>query len=64
MSPPTLIERAYQLARSGLYRGANDVRIALKAEGFEAGAVNTHLQGPLLLRTLNRLCKEARRQQP
>ncbi|HUO11122.1 MAG TPA: hypothetical protein VMU37_00045 [Caulobacteraceae bacterium] len=60
MVRPSIIERAYELARSGACRGSNDVRQALRAEDYTNSDVNLHIRGPSLVRTLNRICRQAR----
>jgi hypothetical protein len=52
------IERAFQLARSGVCASASDIRSRLTREGFSS--VNEHLGGPSIRRDLNTLCKAAR----
>ena len=52
MRPPTIIERAFELARSGACRSVDDIKKKLRAEGFENP--EGHLQRSLAtqLRTL------------
>jgi hypothetical protein len=59
MTDPTLLERAFDLARSGRFASVADIRLALKRERFEQ--VEAHLAGPSLARQLRGLCEEARR---
>ena len=56
--PPSLIERAYQLARSGEYATVSAIKAQLKSEGYVS--VERHLQGASILHDLRRLCAEAR----
>lgn len=56
--PPTTIERAFDLARSGEYATVGDIRQQLRAERFDQ--VEAHLAGPSLVRQLRALCVEAR----
>ena len=56
--PPTVIERAYQLARSGEYATVGAIKAQLKIKNFIN--VERHLQGASILRDLRRLCAEAR----
>jgi hypothetical protein len=56
------LERAFELARTGGYRGSNDIRAALRAESYSTSDV-LQLSGPSLLRQLNRLCRQAREHQ-
>jgi len=51
-----LIERAYQLARSGDCRDAADISSCLVAEGYYLGG---HLDQAALKRDLQRVCREA-----
>jgi hypothetical protein len=60
MNQRTIIERAYELARSGACRGSSEVRLALKADDYSNADINQHLRGPTLIKQLNRLCREAR----
>jgi dienelactone hydrolase len=55
---PPLIERAFDLARSGLYNDVSDVARQLKAEGYEA--VTVRLAGPSLRKQLRELCRAPR----
>jgi hypothetical protein len=57
---PTLLERAYQLARTGDCRGSADIRLRLKAERFSSFEVNSQISGASIIKALNRLCREAR----
>lgn len=51
MSPSvSTVERALELARSGICRSVDDIRRALKSEGYEA--VDSHLQGSSLTKQL------------
>jgi hypothetical protein len=59
MSDPTLLERAFDLARSGRFASVADIRTALKRERYEQ--VEAHLAGPSIARQLRALCEEARR---
>jgi hypothetical protein len=53
----TLLERAFELARSGTCRGVGDIRIQLKREGFDK--IHATLVGAALLKQLSELCKKA-----
>ncbi|MEA3004621.1 MAG: hypothetical protein QOH81_3409 [Sphingomonadales bacterium] len=61
MQPPTTLERAFALARSGTCAGVSDVRLALKRERFDQ--VEAHLAGASITRQLRALCEEAQRAQ-
>jgi hypothetical protein len=58
MTPPTTLERAFELARSGSCANVNDIRLQLRAERFDL--VDAHLVGPAITRQLRELCLEAR----
>lgn len=49
---PTVLERAFSLARSGDYGSVLEVRDQLKAEGFPL----VQLEGPSLMRQLRDIC--------
>ena len=57
--PPSTLERAFELARSGECASPAEIRLRLKRERFDS--VEAHLQGPSITRQLRRLCDEARR---
>lgn len=57
MAVPTIIERAFQLARTGEYHGWEGISKQLKAERYER--VNTHLESPLLRRQIRAECQHA-----
>jgi hypothetical protein len=59
-APPSALERAYQLARSGNCRGLSDIRAALKSEGYVR--YDSLLDGLGLRRQLKQLCASARTQ--
>lgn len=53
-----VIERAFQLARSGAFSGVKELERALKKEGFDA--VATHLHSTGLRKQLREACAAAR----
>lgn len=55
---PPLIERAFDLARSGQYKDVPDIARQLGAEGYEG--VTSRLAGPSLRRQLRELCRAPR----
>lgn len=56
----TALERAFELAESGVVRSTSDIRVALKKEGY-----NEHqVQGQALSRQLTGLMKKARETAP
>jgi hypothetical protein len=59
-SMPTLpiLERAYELARSGQCQGVEDIRNRLKAEGY-GGEIQMQMSGRTLRADLRRLCRQA-----
>jgi hypothetical protein len=57
---PTPLERAFALARTGKYPGVEEIRVQLKAEGYEV----SQLVGRTLLKQLRLLCDVARRATP
>ena len=54
---PSIIERAYQLGRSGAYANPQAIVRQLKAEQYEA--VDSHFDSPSLRRTLRTICRDA-----
>jgi hypothetical protein len=64
MHRPSIIERAYQMARSGEFRGASDIRRALKTEDYPTSDVNLHTHGASIVKALNQLCRNARAAEP
>jgi hypothetical protein len=57
MSQPTILERAFELARSGKHTTVSELREALQAEGFDP----KRLQGPSLQKQLRQLCADAKK---
>lgn len=57
-SPPGIIERAYQIARGGRAADVDDIKTALKREGYFN--VAGELASPVLLKALRGLCAAAR----
>jgi hypothetical protein len=55
----TIIERAFDLARSGTCRSVQELETQLKREGF--ASVAAHLSGSLIRRQLRKCFDEARR---
>jgi hypothetical protein len=58
-NPPTTLERAFALARSGEHSSVNEIRQRLKAERYDQ--VEGHLAGHSIGRQLRQLCDTARR---
>jgi hypothetical protein len=54
----SIIERAYQLARSGSYATVGEVKSQLKAEGY--ANVDGHFAGAALYSALRKLCAASR----
>jgi hypothetical protein len=57
MSQPTILERAFELARTGNNSTVSELREALQAEGFDP----KRLQGPSLQKQLRQVCADAKR---
>jgi len=57
---PTSLERAYHLARTGACPTVADIKLRLRAEGFDEGQVF----GRTLVADLRRLCAAARAAPP
>lgn len=57
--PPSTLERAFTLARSGEYESVNEIRMQLKRERFDQ--VEAHLAGHSINRELRALCVAAQR---
>lgn len=58
MSPITAIERAFQLAESGLYRDVASLTKALSKEGYTSA--ESHLRGPAIRKQLREKIATAR----
>jgi hypothetical protein len=56
--PPNVVERAYQLARSGELATISAIKARLKSERYIH--VDRHLAGASIIRDLRRLCAKAR----
>jgi hypothetical protein len=56
----TIIERAFELARSGKYTTVSELRDALQAKGFDP----RRLQGPSLQKQLRQVCADAKKSGP
>ena len=53
MSTERVLERAFELARSGTCRDLVELEVTLKREGFEQ--VHEHIKGPSVRKQLNAL---------
>lgn len=62
MHRPGVIERAFELARSGDCASIEEIRSQLKRESH--ASVDSHLGSPLLGRQLRKLCAEHRATEP
>ena len=60
-TPTPLVERAYQLARSGAFTGISEISTRLKREGYGGTSVYIHLEGKAIRADLKRICDEAMR---
>lgn len=56
----SIVERAFELARSGACRSIEEIARRLKQEQYES--VDTHLGGTSLRKELRQLCAESRAQ--
>jgi hypothetical protein len=56
---PGIVERAYQIARTGRVANIEELKAILKSEGYFN--VSGQLTGPVLLKALRDLCIAARR---
>ena len=54
---PTVLERAFELARSGDCSSPSDIRDMLRREGYID--VTSQIAGPTLLKQLRTLCRDA-----
>jgi hypothetical protein len=52
----TPMERAFEMARSGKYQSASEIKRAISAEGYAA----SQIEGPMLMRQLRELIQAAR----
>lgn len=52
---PTTLERAFELARTGEYRGLPEIRAQLRTEGY----ATAQLEGPSLVRQIKAICTAA-----
>lgn len=57
MQQPTIIARAFELARAGTCRTATDIRSVLVREGYDH--VHQHLMAPSVVRQIKKLIKDA-----
>ncbi|MBP7705184.1 MAG: hypothetical protein KA105_07860 [Caulobacter sp.] len=56
---PTLVERAYQLAHTGMLPTIGAIKRKLQSEGY--GEIDAHLDGPQVRAALRALIAEAQR---
>ena len=52
-----VVERAFQLARSGQFRNLPEIRLRLHAEGYDG--ITAHLGGPSIKKQITSLCSSA-----
>jgi hypothetical protein len=57
MLTPTILERAFELARTGNFTTTSELREALQAEGFDP----KRLQGPSLQKQRRQVCADAKK---
>jgi hypothetical protein len=60
MSAKDVVQRAYEMARSGAFVGTSDIARALSGEGY--WDFRSHLDSRTLKLELKRLCRGAKRQ--
>jgi hypothetical protein len=61
---PTLLERAFELARSGTCLTLIEIRTKLRAEGFSLSEIGNQIYGKSLSRQLQALIDAAREPRP
>lgn len=54
-----LVERAYELARSGKCDSIISLQLHLKAEGYQPSTIRAHFEGRSLRRVLSEMCRKA-----
>jgi hypothetical protein len=59
--PPPIVERAYELARSGEFVNVVEICQRLKSEGYSE--ISQHFDGAAIRADLVKICGEAQRQQ-
>jgi hypothetical protein len=57
MQQPTIIARAFELARGGTCRNSTDIRSMLVKEGYDH--VHQHMMSPSVVRQIKQLIKDA-----
>lgn len=60
LATSAIIERAFELARSGEFQNASGVAKALQKAGFARVHIEDHLLGKATRKQLTRLCRAAR----
>lgn len=55
-----IVERAFQLARSGEHETLRDLDRVLSKEGYTTTDINGHLGSPMIRRQLSDLCRARR----
>ena len=54
-----IIERAYEIARSGRCASTSEVVKALKKDGFVDGLIELHFAGRMIRKELSSICKSS-----
>lgn len=54
-----VVEKAFELAKTGKYRGLKDIKAALRAQGYDQYEIPQALLGPSLTRELQNACRAA-----
>jgi hypothetical protein len=59
-----IVERAYELAKSGGFQSLDGIKSQLRAEGYNQFEVRDTFEGSALRQSLRQLCKDARSPHP
>jgi len=59
-SQKPIVERAYELARTGKFIGVGEIKSQLKAEKYAASEIDAHLRGTTIRKHLDAICAESR----
>lgn len=59
MDRPSLVVRAFELARSGRCRSVQDLKSQLRSERYGAGEIQAHLEGRLTVSQLKTAIADA-----
>ena len=56
-SQTPIIERAYELARSGKFVDVQEIRLRLRDEGYAVSEIRDHLEGSAIRAALTEICE-------